>query len=88
MLSGVRAIYNVSTQSNKVIVTHCQASRAIDLKNELLAAGLVMDEDFIWSYYQAKWDEFSFAGVEPSTVIFEFADAALSTFYNLKWSNG
>ena len=86
--NGARATYNVSMSDNRVILQPCSPSRAIELKNELVAAGLVMDEDFVWRYYQAKWDEFSFAGVEPSTVIFEFRDPALRTFYSLRWING
>ena len=87
MPGGARATYSVSMSDNKVVIQHCTAGRAIELKNELVDAGLIMDEDFVWRYYQAKWDEFSFAGVEPSTVIFEFADPALTTFYSLRWIN-
>ncbi len=61
--------------------------KAIALKNELLLAGFIMHEDFEWRYYQAKWDEHSLAGVEPSTVVFEFAQESWATFYRLKWSN-
>jgi hypothetical protein len=60
-------------------------TEAIELKNELLAAGLVIDQDCVWRYYQARWDDFSHAGVDPATVIFEFADSSLATFYQLKW---
>ena len=76
----------MSLYNNKLILQPCTPGRAIDLKNELLAAGLIMNCDFIWCYYQAKWDEFSHAGVEPSTVEFEFQDPRMVTFYQLRWT--
>ena len=71
---------------HKVIVTHVNAVRAIELKDSLIAAGLVTDIDFVWSYYQARYDEFSHAGVDPSSAVFEFRDPSHATFYQLKWS--
>jgi hypothetical protein len=72
---------------HKLLLSNISPVRAIELKNELVAAGLVQNQDFIWAYYQAKYNEFSVAGVDPSTVIFDFCDQKLATFYQLKWFN-
>ena len=58
---------------------------AIDLKNQLLAAGLVIDQDFTWRYAQAQYDNDGYSAVTPKQVVFEFHDPALATFYQLKW---
>lgn len=58
---------------------------AIAHKTELLHDGLVMDVDFAWSYHQSKWStEYA---VESKHAMFEFKNAALATFYKLKWTN-
>jgi hypothetical protein len=58
---------------------------AVDLKNQLLAAGLVLDRDFVWKYCQAHYDNDSHLAVTPKQVTFEFQDPAMATFYQLKW---
>lgn len=68
-----------------VILEQVAPTQAIELKNELVAAGLVMDQDFVWRYYQARWNDFNYAGIEPATVIFDFEQDSLATFYQLKW---
>ena len=83
MLTGVKATYNVSMSDNAVIIEHCGVSHALELKNELLADGLVMNQDFVWAWRPSRWDNFT--GSEPSCVVFDFLDPALATFYRLRW---
>ena len=59
---------------------------AIELKNQLLAAGLIIDQDFSWCYTQATYDNDGFNAVTPKQALFEFQDPALATFYQLKWT--
>jgi len=58
---------------------------AIDLKNQLLAAGLIIDQDFIWEYRQATYDNDGYNAVTPKQATFEFQDPSMATFYQLKW---
>lgn len=69
-----------------VKVYHVTASGAIDLKNSLIAAGLKTDVDFVWRYFQVKYDNFSSDAVTPSMAVFDFAEESVATFYRLKWS--
>ena len=82
MLAGAKATYNVSMSGNTVMLEGCGVVRALELKNELLAAGLIMDQDFVWWYIQARWD--GFTGDEPSAAVFDFRDPAMATFYQLR----
>lgn len=70
---------------HEVKILHVSATAAVDYKNQLVADGLTMNRDFVWYYRKPRWDEFTGMGVEPSTVTFEFVDAKLATFYQLKW---
>ena len=57
----------------------------VELKNQLIADGLAHHQDFEWSYHAAQYDNDGFSAVAPRRVIFEFRDATLATFYQLKW---
>lgn len=67
-------------------ILHVTAMRALELRDQLLAAGLVQDQDFEWAYYQAVYDNFSAGAVVPRHVQFRFQDANLATYYQLKWA--
>ena len=84
MLPGANAIFNANMSGNPVVLERCEVGRALELKNELVAAGLVMDRDFVWWYVQARWD--GFTGDEPSAAVFDFRDPAMATFYRLRWT--
>jgi len=58
---------------------------AIELKDQLTAAGLIINQDFTWEYYQARYDNDGFSPVTPKQAIFSFREPALATFYQLKW---
>lgn len=69
-----------------VEILHVTAVGALELRDQLLAAGLVQDQDFEWAYYQAQYDNFSSHAVTPRHVQFRFQDAKLATYYQLKWA--
>lgn len=69
-----------------VIVLHVNATRALELRDQLVDAGLMQDQDFIWEYRQATYNNDGFSAVTPRQVKFEFVDPTMATFYRLKWS--
>lgn len=66
------------------VPTH-NAGQALAFKDSLIAAGLIMEQDFVWRYFAAAYN---WAGSvdEPGYAVFEFTDPAVATFYQLKWS--
>ena len=65
---------------------HIGAVRALELRDQLLAVGLVQNQDFEWAYYQPTYDNFCSDAVSPRRVEFRFRDAKLATFYQLLWA--
>jgi hypothetical protein len=59
---------------------------AIELKDQLLSDGSVIDRDFVWEYLQATYDNDGFTPVDPKQATFSFFKPALATFYQLKWA--
>ena len=70
---------------NQIILQHITPTEAVDFKNQLVRDGLVQDQDFCWAYHQARYDNFSSSAVTPKHALFDFADGATATFYQLKW---
>lgn len=70
----------------ELAIHHITAAKALELKNDLVASGLIMDQDFTWHYHQSVYDTFGHEAPEPSHVIFEFATDQLATFFRLKWA--
>ena len=68
-----------------VAIEHIAPMEAVDLKNQLLAAGLQIDRDFEWEYRAARYDNDGFSAVAPRMALFRFTNAATATFYHLKW---
>jgi hypothetical protein len=69
-----------------VVVLHVSAVQALELRDQLLAAGLVQDQDFEWAYHQDYYDNFGHEAVVPRHVKFDFRDAKLATYYQLMWA--
>lgn len=68
-----------------VTLADVDPSEAIDLKRGLEQSGLVMGVDFDWQFVPYQDDGFS--GITaPRHANFYFRDAALATFYQLKWA--
>jgi len=68
-----------------IVILHVNAVQALELRDQLRDAGLIQDQDFEWEYRQAEYDNFSYNAVVPRHVTFRFRDAALATYYSLKW---
>ena len=72
---------------NTITVTKISAAEAIALKNELDHAGLVCNSDYTWRFQPVKYNnDFSMYAIEESQVRFEFVDAAVASFYRIKWT--
>lgn len=73
------------SSTTPVIILRISPVQALELRDELVAVGLVQDQDFTWAYSQAEYDHFG-PPVKPRQVKFEFVDSKLAVFYQLKWS--
>ena len=72
---------------NTITVTKISAADALALKAELDSAGLVCDADYTWRFQPVKYNnDFSMYAIEESQVRFEFTDAAVASFYRIKWT--
>lgn len=71
---------------HRVVIEHIGPMEAVGLKNQLLEVGLIINQDFIWEYRHATYDNDGFTPVTPKQVTFNFTDAPLATFYKLKWT--
>lgn len=70
-----------------VTLININAMQALALRDQLLADGLVQEQDFTWEYHQAEYEHFG-PPTKPKQVTFNFADPKLAVFYQLKLSNG
>jgi hypothetical protein len=70
---------------HSVRIEHIGPVEAIELKNQLLKDGLSINQDFVWEYNQARYDNDGFSAVAPKQATYKFFDASLATFYQLKW---
>lgn len=71
---------------HRVVIEHINPVEAIELKNQLLAAGLIINQDFVWEYRQATYNNDGFSAVTPKLASFNFTEAPIATFYKLKWT--
>jgi hypothetical protein len=66
---------------HKIFIADATATQAIYWSNDLRQEGLVINVDFQWRYLPRLLSE-----EHGNSVQFEFRDAALATFYGLKWN--
>lgn len=66
-----------------VVIQNVSASRAIEIKDQLIADGLSAGKDFEWWFSQSSWN--TMTGATPSQTKFGFREEKLATFYRLKW---
>jgi hypothetical protein len=69
---------------NTVTLHGISVNQALIFKDQLLASGLQIDQDFVWRWSPPHWDPMD--GNQTSWVSFEFRDPAHATFYQLKFS--
>lgn len=70
---------------HRVVLSHISPANALDLKQKLDGAGLIMGHDYEWSYHPARYDNDGFSAVEPKHVVFSFREESIATFFKLKW---
>lgn len=72
---------------HKIVLLHSTPDDGVRLKNQLIASGLIINQDFTWSYNRSTYNFGGQEVVTPRSVTFEFLDAAHATFYQLKWTS-
>jgi hypothetical protein len=68
-----------------VSVHNIEVFDAIDLKNQLIQAGLIIEQDFEWAWITADYNNVE-GWTRQKHAEFRFQDPALATFYQLKWA--
>jgi len=61
------------------------AQHALEYKEQLLEAGLVLNQDFSWGYVPSQYDGWDDTTHTEPMVYFEFQDPKMETFFQLKW---
>ena len=67
----------------RVLVQNAQ--QAMDLKDQVLAHGLIMHEDFSWQYIPDQYDGYDDSGHTHSEARFRFRDPAQETFFRMRF---
>jgi len=61
------------------------AQQALDLKDQILAAGLILHEDFTWEYLPDPYDGYDDSSHAHPEARFTFRDPAQETFFRMKF---
>lgn len=69
-----------------IVVLVKNAQQAIELKDQVLAAGLVLHEDFSWEYIPNHYDGYDESSHNHPEARFIFADHAQETFFRMKFA--
>jgi hypothetical protein len=62
------------------------AQQAMDLKDQVLAHGLTLHEDFSWEYRPDPYDGYDDSLHAHPEARFIFVNTAQETFFQLKWA--
>lgn len=65
-----------------ITVQHYSAAKTLELVNELKTAGLIVNQDFEWSFHAEKVNN---GKIVEKHCQFRFREPKLATFYALKW---
>jgi hypothetical protein len=68
-----------------IIVLVKNAQQAMDLKDRVVAHGLVLHEDFSWEYRPDPYDGYDDSSHAHPEVRFVFRDPAQETFFRIKF---
>ncbi len=68
-----------------IVVLVKNAQQAIELKDQVLAAGLILHEDFSWEYIPDPYDGYNDSLHAHPEARFVFRDAAQETFFRMKF---
>jgi len=61
------------------------AQQALDLKDQVLAAGLILHEDFSWEYIPNQYDGYDDTSHSHPEARFIFRDPAQETFFRMRF---
>ena len=75
-----------SEMNHRVVIEHLFPIEAVERKNQLLKDGLILNQDFVWEYSPATYDNDGYSAVTPRQATIKFVSASLATFYKLKWA--
>ena len=67
----------------RVLVKNAQ--EALDFKQQVLNAGLILHEDFTWEYRPDPYDGYDDSSHAHPEVIFIFRDPAQETFFRMRF---
>ena len=68
-----------------IIVLVQNAQQAVELKDQILAAGLVLHQDFSWEYRPNPYDGYDDSLHAHPEARFIFRDPAQETFFRMKF---
>jgi len=75
----------VYVEVGMIVVLVKNAQQAMDLKEQILAAGLVLHEDFSWEYRPDPYDGYDDSLHAHPEARFIFKDPAQETFFRMKF---
>ena len=73
-----------SQDDHTIVIVDCSAWQGIEYKYQLVDDGLVVDQDFEWTWVASEYDGFTKSQLRHA--IFKFRDPVVAGFYRLKWS--
>lgn len=68
-----------------IVIRVQNAQQALELKEQILAAGLVLHEDFTWEYRPDPYDGYDDTLHAHPEARFVFRDSAQETFFRMKF---
>ena len=68
-----------------IVVLVQNAQQAVELKDQILAAGLILHEDFSWEYRPDPYDGYDDSLHAHPEARFIFRDPAQETFFRIKF---
>ena len=68
-----------------IVVLVQNAQQAVELKDQILAAGLILHEDFSWEYRPDPYDGYDDTLHAHPEARFVFRDPAQETFFRMKF---
>jgi hypothetical protein len=68
-----------------IVILVQNAQQAVELKDQVLAAGLILHEDFSWEYRPDPYDGYDDSLHAHPEARFMFRDPAQETFFRMKF---
>jgi hypothetical protein len=69
-----------SEMNHRVVIEHLFPIEAVERKNQLVKDGLILNQDFVWEYSPATYDNDGYSAVTPRLATFKFVDASLKDY--------